>query len=110
MKAKNDQNSLIFILFLFSLHCYSQTRTITGIVSDINDKPLESANVIAKPLQEKASLKFAITNNRGRYKLELESGVKYEITVSYIGFIEQVLVVESNSTIISHDFRLKSQE
>lgn len=98
---------LTVFLILFSLHSYSQTHTIIGIVSDSNNKPLESANVIAKPLQEKASLKFAIADNKGRYRLELETGVKYEITVSYIGYFEEILIIESNSTIITHDFKLK---
>ena len=87
---------------------FSQTRTITGVVSDDANLPLESANVIAKPLQEKASLKFAIADNKGRYKLELDETVKYEITVSYIGFVEEVLVVEANSNSTTHNFKLKA--
>ncbi|KGD68908.1 hypothetical protein LG45_04510 [Flavobacterium aquatile LMG 4008 = ATCC 11947] len=49
-----------FILaFLFLLICiFSQTLTLTGVISDDISKPLESANIIAKPLQEKATLKF----------------------------------------------------
>jgi hypothetical protein len=96
----------LFLLF-FTVFSFSQTRTITGVVSDHINKPLESANVIAKPLQEKASLKFAIADNKGRYRLELDKEVKYEITVSYIGFVEEVFVVESNSVITTHDFKLK---
>ena len=59
---------LIF-LFLFSFQ-FSYSQTLTGVVSDTLNKPLENANVIAKPLQEKATLKFSIADNRGRYKLE----------------------------------------
>lgn len=97
-----------FLLFLhFTTNCFSQTRTITGVVSDDVNKPLESANVIAKPLQEKASLKFAIADNKGRYKLELDKEVNYEVTVSYIGFVEEVLVVEPNSIVATYDFKLQ---
>lgn len=49
------------------------------MVSEDVNHPLESANVIAKPLQEKVSLKFekvslkfAIADSKGRYRLELE--------------------------------------
>ncbi|MFH6995228.1 carboxypeptidase-like regulatory domain-containing protein [Flavobacterium sp. FlaQc-48] len=98
---------MFFFLFIFSLS-YSQTRTFVGIVSDETLKPLESANVIAKPLQEKANLKFAIADNKGRYRLELEKEVKYEITVSYIGYVEEVFILESSSDITIHDFRLKA--
>jgi hypothetical protein len=50
---------------------------MTGIVSDTLNNPLESANVIAKPLQENASIKFAIADNKWRYIVELEKEVSY---------------------------------
>ncbi len=78
------------------------------MVNNEKDLPLESANIIAKPLQEKASLKFAIADNKGRYRLDLETNVKYEITVSYIGYNEEVLIIEPNTMITTHDFKLKS--
>lgn len=99
------QRIYLFLLF-FTIVSFSQSRTITGVVSEDTNKPLESANVIAKPLQEKASLKFAIADNKGRYRLELEKEVKYEITVSYIGFVEEVFILEADATITTHDFKL----
>ncbi|MFD2942807.1 carboxypeptidase-like regulatory domain-containing protein [Flavobacterium notoginsengisoli] len=98
----------VFLFFLIFSFSYSQTKTFVGVVSDDLNKPLESANVIAKPLQEKASLKFAIADNRGRYRLELEKEVKYEITVSYIGYVEEVFILESYSEKNTHDFHLKA--
>jgi hypothetical protein len=97
----------IYILFLFTTISFSQTKTFVGTVSDDANKPLESANVIAKPLQEKASLKFAIADNKGRYRLELDKQVKYEITVSYIGYIEEVFILEPEITIENYNFKLK---
>jgi hypothetical protein len=95
------------LVFLITTLSYSQTHTITGVVSDDINKPLESANVIAKPLQEKASLKFAIADNKGRYRLSLDKEVAYEITVSYIGFVEEMFVLEPNSNVITHNFKLR---
>jgi hypothetical protein len=44
------------LLFLFiSLSAVSQ-KTTTSVVSDTLNKPLEAANLIAKPLQEKTEL------------------------------------------------------
>lgn len=97
----------LFIL-LIPFFSFTQTHTITGVVSDTLNIPLESANIIAKPLQENAQLKFAITDNKGRYRLELEANVKYEITASYISFTEEVLIIEPNSIITSHNFKLKA--
>ncbi|MEC5164396.1 hypothetical protein RCH18_000112 [Flavobacterium sp. PL11] len=97
----------ILFFFLITTLSYSQSRIITGVVSDDLNKPLESANVIAKPLQEKANLKFAIADNKGRYRLELDADVKYEITVSYIGFVEEVIIMKPEDTSTSHNFKLK---
>jgi hypothetical protein len=95
----------LLIILLFTTTSFSQK--LTGVVSDTLNNPLENANVIAKPLQEKAALKFAIADNKGRYKLELEKDVRYEIAVSYIGFIAEVFVYETNANIKTYDFKLK---
>ncbi len=101
-------HKILFYFLFFTTLSFSQSRSITGVVAEENNKPLESANVIAKPLQEKASLKFAIADNKGRYRLELEKAVKYEITVSYIGFEEEVFILEADAVVTTHDFKLKS--
>lgn len=98
--------NLFFLLF--STFTFSQTYDIAGIVSSEKNIPLEASNIIAKPLEVKASLKFAITDNKGRFRLELDKNVKYEIMVSYIGFIDEILIVEPNSSIYTHNFTLKS--
>jgi hypothetical protein len=81
---------------------------MTGVVSTSLDKPLPSANIIARPLDAKEQLKFAIADNFGRYKLELDSKVKYEVSVSYIGFTEQVFIVEPISKNTIHNFVMQS--
>lgn len=101
------QSITYLIMLFFAGFGFSYSQIITGTVFDNANKPLEYANVIAKPLQEKVSLKFAIADNKGRYKLQLEKLIKYEITVSYIGFIEEVFFVEPNSNLVLHDFKLK---
>ena len=69
-----SQTVLVILLFT-SYISSSQTLTITGVITDALNIPLESANIIANPLQEKAELKFAIADNKGRYKLELDKEV-----------------------------------
>lgn len=98
---------LRILIFLISFSAFSQ-RTITGTVSDTLNAPLESANVIAKPLQENATIKFSIADHKGRYKLDLEKNVKYELIVSYIGFSDATFILEANSDITEHNFLLKN--
>jgi hypothetical protein len=90
-------NKFTYLLLFFSFFSFSQTKSLVGVVSDDSNTPLEFANVIAKPAQEKAVLKFAIADNKGRYRLELDKEMKYEITVSYIGFVDEVFFLEPNS-------------
>ncbi|MEW5676706.1 carboxypeptidase-like regulatory domain-containing protein [Flavobacterium enshiense] len=98
---------LIFAL-IFPFAVFSQSHVLTGTVQDSLNTPLENANVIAKPLQEKANIKFAIADNKGRYKLELEKTVGYEITVSYIGYSDAVFMLPANSEVKEHHFKLKN--
>jgi len=100
-------HKLLICLLLITTFAYSQTKTITGVVSDTLNNPLEQANVMAKPLQDGAQLKFAIADNKGRYKLELENGIKYEIAVSYIGFNDQVFTFDPASDVKSYNFKLQ---
>jgi hypothetical protein len=98
---------VLLALLTFSVS-FSQTHTITGVVSDSINNPLESANIIALPKSSTAQLKFAISDNKGRYKLDLDNTVEYDVIASYIGFLEEILFIEPNSTIKTHDFKLKS--
>lgn len=96
-----------YLLIFFFLPFLSFFQTLTGVVQDSLGKPLQNANVIAKPLVEKAGLKFFITDHLGRYKLELEKNTPYEVKVSYLGFQEEVLNLPANFTIREHIFKLK---
>ena len=98
----------LFLLFFTSFSSFSQTKNLTGVVSDTLSIPLENANVIANPTGANQQLKFAIADNKGRFKLELETNAKYEITVSYIGYTEEILLLEANSTKTTHNFKLKN--
>lgn len=98
----------VTLFFLLPLICFSQIKTLRGTISSEAGVFLESANIIAKPLQGKASLKFAITDNKGRYLLELDKNVDYEIVASYIGFKDELLVLNSNSDMNLYNFKLHS--
>ena len=61
----------LYLFLLISTLSFSQTHTITGVVSDSLNNPLESANIIALPKSENAQLKFAIADNKEKYRLKL---------------------------------------
>lgn len=93
------------LFFLFAKSVFSQ-ETLTGYVTDTLNNPLERANVIAMPIKEATSPTFAITDNKGFYKLSLQPKVSYEIRVSYMGFVAQIIQYSSENKIITHNFKL----
>lgn len=72
------------ILFISSIH--SQSYRILGVITDSLQTSLPYTNVIAKPLSESTTMAFAITDEKGRYKLILQANESYTVTVSYLGF------------------------
>jgi hypothetical protein len=95
---------LFFAGFIFS---YAQTK-FDGLLSDSLNNPLSNGNIIAKPLQSGAKFKFTITDVDGKFSLALDLDVRYEITASYIGYIDEVYIHEPNANINSKTFKLKA--
>jgi len=80
---------------------------LEGVVKDSIGNPLELANVIAINQETKALDSYGITNDQGRYKLNLKSNSKYNIQVSYIGMKSATEGVETKTSDIKKDFTLQ---
>jgi hypothetical protein len=76
----------IFLFFLIQGFNYAQQPKLEGIITDGISNPLPYANVIAKPKDLSKNLQFAITDNEGYYKLNLEKGDTLTISISYLGY------------------------
>ncbi len=92
-----------------SLLSHAQTYELKGKVLDSLGKPLESANIIAEPLSKQESLQFAISDAKGRYRIQLKKSIEYVLTVSYIGFKEAFLKIKKTETPTSYNFILRSK-
>ena len=97
----------IIIIILFTFNSFSQTYTLKGFVKDSLQNPLPYTNVVAEPITNSNNLKFGITDEKGRYKIELKEG-NYTIKVSYLGFKNQTLELLIESDTIKN-FILKEQ-
>lgn len=84
---------------------FAQIR-VEGIVKDSIGNPLELANVIAINQETKVLDSYGITNDAGRYQLNLKEDSKYEIQVSYIGMKTAKEILETTSENIDKDFTL----
>ena len=79
---------------------------VEGIVKDSIGSPLELANVIAINQDTKILDSYGITNDAGRYKLNLKNDSKYEIQVSYIGMKTAKVMIDTKAEDIDKDFIL----
>lgn len=72
------------LLILITSTVFAQIK-LQGVVKDSIGNPLELANVIAINKETQALESYGITNDEGRYKLNLEKNTTYSLQVSYIG-------------------------
>ncbi|MEH6535346.1 MAG: carboxypeptidase-like regulatory domain-containing protein [Psychroserpens sp.] len=99
----------IFILALLLVtSLVSAQITVQGVVKDSIGSPLELANVIAINKETKGMASYAITNDKGRFKLDLEKNKTYTIQVSYIGMKTLSEEISTKETNITKDYTLQN--
>lgn len=94
------KNICILALLLVTSFTSAQI-TVQGIIKDSIGSPLELANVIAINKATKAMASYAISNDKGRFKLDLDKNTTYTVQVSYIGMktlSEELTTKEDNIT------------
>lgn len=101
------KKSLFFLVIILSCFpiVHAQQVVMTGVVKDSLQKPLPFANIIAKPKNPNVNLTFAITDEEGRYKLQLNKGKIYTVEISYIGYA--TLKYNCKATKTKKDFVLR---
>ncbi len=93
------------IVLLVACTTFAQVK-VEGVVKDSIGSPLELANVIAINQETKALDSYAITNDEGRYRLNLKSNSTYKIQVSYVGMKSADVPLDTGSQDIIKDFTL----
>lgn len=78
----------IFLLLIMALSssAFSQNIRFEGAIKDSTGVGLDMANVMAVNQQTKAMDAYAITNEAGKFILNLKANTAYTIKASYIGF------------------------
>lgn len=71
---------------LFSFDANSQTRNISGIISDANNQKLPGASVSLLQLADSSVVTGAFTDTDGRFSISNISSGKYFLKISFIGF------------------------
>ncbi|MDD2985013.1 carboxypeptidase-like regulatory domain-containing protein [Flavobacterium sp.] len=101
------QNKLFFFLLFLSFFAQAQSIRLEGTIQDTLQKALEMANVMAINQETKAMDSYAITNDKGRFQLNLKTNSTYKIKVSYIGFQSLETTVETKEVNLQKIITLK---
>lgn len=96
---------ILFLALLAAASLNAQVQ-MQGVVKDSLDVPLELANVVAINDSTNALESYGITNQEGKYKLELNSNTRYKLQVSYIGFKTYEELLTTTGADLSKDFKL----
>lgn len=96
------QNLFLFFLFITTVS-FSQNIRFEGTVKDSTGLGLEMANVMAVNNDTKAMDSYAITNEKGKYVLNLKANASYSIKASYIGFQSYEKAVRTTGQNMTYD-------
>ncbi|MCH3883829.1 carboxypeptidase-like regulatory domain-containing protein [Tenacibaculum aquimarinum] len=108
----NFKKLIVYYFLFFCAVTFTQNNRVIvgGVVTDSLQNPLQNVTLIAKPKQQNIKIKYAITDTKGYYKLQLKKGVFYQLSISHLGYNsinKEVLLSENNST---HNFKLNTKK
>ena len=98
---------LSFILFLTITISFGQIK-IKGIVSDSLEIPLEAASIVAINKISNALETYALTDEKGYYKLDVKESTSYKIQVSSLGLITINDIIETSKEDITKNYSLRA--
>ena len=99
--------NISFVLLLLVAYASFGQIKMTGYVRDSINGPLELANVVALNDSTSTLESYGITNNEGRYSIDLESNTRYKIQVSSIGLKTYEELLTTSDVDIQKDFVLQ---
>ena len=97
---------IVILLFLIvASYSFAQVK-VEGVVKDSIGNPLELANIIAINQETNNLDAYAITNDKGAYKLNLQKNASYKLQVSYIGMKNHEELITTKEITIHKSFTL----
>jgi len=80
------QGVVFFVFIFFTQIMSSQTISLDGVVRDSLNNYLPYVCIIAKPDTINLRMKSVITDEKGRFHLDLKQNMTYGISISHIGY------------------------
>lgn len=79
------KKSIVLALFFITTISFSQSIQLEGFITDSKTVGLEMSNVMAVNKSTKAIDSYAITNDKGKFVLNLKQNTSYSVKISYLG-------------------------
>lgn len=98
--------TLLFTLLITSIG-FSQNIRFEGTVLESGKTPVEMANIMAVNTATKGMDAYAITNDKGKFVLNLKANATYSIKFSYIGMQNKEIVVTTKTENISQNISME---
>jgi hypothetical protein len=99
----------IFLLLLFtSFISFAQNIRFEGVVTEGGNAPLEMANIMALNTSTKAMDAYAITNNKGKFVLNLKKNTSYVIKLTFIGMQNKEINITTKEENIIQNISMNS--
>ncbi|MBC7525296.1 MAG: carboxypeptidase-like regulatory domain-containing protein [Flavobacterium sp.] len=87
----------LFLFFFITSFSFAQSVKFEGLITDSKATGLEMANVMAVNKTTKAMDSYAITNDKGKFLLNLKPNTAYNIKISYLGMQNKELEFSTTS-------------
>ncbi|GEC77624.1 carboxypeptidase-like regulatory domain-containing protein [Flavobacterium aquatile] len=97
---------LFALLFTYTISL-SQTIRFEGSVLESGKTPLEMANVMAVNQATKAVDAYGITNDKGKFVLNLNKNATYNVKISYLGMQNKEITITTQSENITQNITLE---
>ncbi|RPH33536.1 MAG: TonB-dependent receptor [Bacteroidales bacterium] len=91
--------AILFVCLVSAGQVFAQELTVTGTVTDQTGAPIPGANILIK-----GTTTGAVSDANGKYSIKADGNAT--LTISFVGFINQEVNIESRSII---DFKLEQE-
>lgn len=91
------KNTILVALFFITSISFAQSVKLEGLITDSKTVGLEMANVMAVNKATKAMDSYAITNDKGKFVLNLKPNTTYSLKISYLGMQNKELEITTTS-------------
>lgn len=102
------KNLLALFLLLTTSTIFSQNIRFEGVVQDNEKTPLEMANVMAINQGTKGMDAYAITNDKGKFVLNLKPNATYSIKLSYLGMQNKEITIATETQNITQNIVMEN--